>query len=196
MTDSMWVTLKISVEGRLHLFYDQQFVSDIAQFVKAGLITPFPLINREWVRLVILLRTVSSHLCLLSTGGKGHCLLCEGQSHHICFYDQQEVSGPDIAHVVKGSLITSVSIINREWVTLHIVWKAVSSHLLLWPTVCEWQYTFWEAVASHLFIWPTESEWDHSVKGSCITSFPMINSLWVTLHILSHVVSSIFSYDQ
>ena len=126
MTDSMWVTLKISVEGRLHLFYDQQFVSDIAQFVKAGLITPFPLINREWVRLVILLRTVSSHLCLLSTGGKGHCLLCEGQSHHICFYDQQEVSGPDIAHVVKGSLITSYPVTNSKWVTLHIVWVIAS----------------------------------------------------------------------
>ena len=34
------------------------------------------------------------------------------------------------------------------------------------------------------FISPTASEWQYFVKGGPITSFPIINSLWVTFHIL------------
>ncbi len=53
---------------------------------------------------------------------------------------------------------------NRKWVTLHILWKAVSSYLLLWPTGSEWHCTF--------------------LKCNLITCFPMTNSEWVTFHIL------------
>ena len=56
---------------------------------------------------------------------------------------------------------------------MHIVWKAVSSHLFLWP----------KGVSDNA----------HCAKGSLmtlITSFPMTNRQWVTLHILWKAVSS------
>ncbi len=177
--------------------------------------------------LQILWTAVTSHLFLWPTGCEWHCTFYERQSHHILSYDQQQVS--DIVHFVKGSLITSFPMTNRMWVTLHIFWKAVSSHLFLWLTASEWHCTFSErqshhifshhqqfvsdiahlekTASSHLFPWSTVCEWHcifcerqshcifsydqqevsdiaHFVKGSPITSFPMANSKWVTLHIL------------
>ena len=135
-------------------------------------------------------------------------------------YDQQEVS--DVAHFVKGSLITCFSMTNRKWVTLHILWKAVSLHHFLWPTACEWHCTFCERQSHHIFSYDEQEVSDiaHFVKGSLLTSFPipigsewhctfcerkfityfpMTNSMWVTLHILWKAVSwfiTSFSYDQ
>ena len=110
---------------------------------------------------------------------------------------------------------------NSLWVTMHILWKVVSSHLLWWPTVCELHCTFCESkkVSSHLLLWPTASEchWcivcerqshhiicyyqqqvsdtAHFVKGNFITSFPTTHSKWVVLHILWMEVLSHFSYN-
>ena len=94
-------------------------------------------------------------------------------------YDQQEVS--DIEHFVKGSLITYFLVTNRkwvsctfcgrqsylshnlsysnsEWVTLNILWKAISSHIFLWPTASGWWHcTFYDIqsqVSTHVFLWP------------------------------------------
>ena len=139
-----------------HIYcHDQQFVSDIEHFVKGSLITSFSMTNRKCVAWHILWKAVSSHLFLQLTAGKWHCSLhilwkaasshlflwptacewhctfCEMQSDDIFSYDQQQVS--DIAHFVKGSLITSF-LINSKWVTLYILWKAVLSHLFSWPT--------------------------------------------------------------
>ncbi len=239
MTNSLWVTLHNlwkAISSHLflwptacewhctfcerqshHIFsYDQQGVSDISHSVKCrsflmnnslwvtlhihmvknSLITPFPMTNREWVTLHNLWKAVSSPLFLWPTVCEWHCIFCERQSHHI------------------------FPITNRKWVTLHILWKTVSSHLFLSPTAGEWHCTFCEkAVSSHLFLWPTVCKWPctfcekqshhifsydqqrvsdiaHFVKGSLITSFPMTNSLWVTLHILWRESHHIFSYDQ
>ena len=128
---------------------DWQDVSNTAHFVKGSLITSFWPTGREW-----------------------HCTFCKMQSDHIFSYDQQEVS--DNAHFVKGSLITYFLMTNSLWVTLHILWKAVWSHLFLWSTACEWHST-------------------HCMKGSLIISFPMTNSLWVTLHILSKLKGSLLT---
>ena len=118
-----------------------------------------------------------------------------------------------IAHFVKGSLITPFSITNSKWMTFHILWKAVSSHLLLWPTASEWHCTFGERQSHHIFSyenskWVTLDIWwkaihiiscdqqsvsdiAHFVTGSLITSCSMTNSLeWVTLHILWKAISS------
>ncbi len=144
-TVSQWQWLHILLKAvSSHLF---QLVSDIAQFVKGNLITYFPLTNRGWVTLYNLSKAVSSHLFLpptgcewhcticernshhifsLITGGEWHCTIYQRQSHHIFSYHQQDVS--DMAHFVKGSLITSFLMTNREWVTLQIMWKAVSLH--------------------------------------------------------------------
>ena len=96
---------------------------------------------------------------------------------------------------------------NSLWVTLHILWNAVSSHLFLWPSGGEWHWIFCDRQSHHIFSWPTASEWHctvcerqshpifsydqqqvshiaHFVKCSLITSFPMTNSLWVTFQIL------------
>ena len=107
-------------------------------------------------------------------------IICKRQCHHIFSYDQQLVS--DILHFVKGSFISSFPMTNSKWEPLPILWKAVSSHLFLWPTACEWYCTFckrqchcifepydqqqvsavplhilWKAGLSHLFLWPTAS---------------------------------------
>ena len=114
----------------------------------------------------------------------------ERQSHHILSYDQQQVS--DIAHLVKGSLTISFPMTNRMWVTLHILWKSVSSHLFLWPTGCEWHYTFFESQSHHIFSYDQQDVSDiaHYVKGSLITSFPMTNRMWATLLVKGSLVTS------
>ena len=146
--------------------------------------------NRGWVTLHILWKAVPSHLFLWQTawsewhvifwmtvspllflwptGSECHAIFCEGQLHHIFSYDQQMAS--DMAHFVKASLITSFPMTNSVWVTLHVLWGAVSSHFFLWPTASEWH--------------------SHFVKGSFITPFPLTNRQWVTLHIVWKAVSS------
>ena len=145
--------------------------------------------HQQRVRLHILWKSVWSHLFQWPTASGWHYTFCERQSHHIFSYDQQQVS--DIAHFVKGSLITSFPMTNREWVTLHILWKTVSSHLFLWPTACEWHCTVCERQSHHIFSYDQQevSDTAHFVKGSPITYFPMTNSEWVTLHILWMAVS-------
>ena len=120
-------------------FHDQQPVCDAAHFVKG----------------------FSSHLFLCPTASEWHCAFCERHwSHHIFSYDQQGVSG--VAHFVKGSqsLITSLPMTKRKWVTLHISWKTVSTPSFpmtnsLWVTL----HILCKTVSSHHFLWPTASEW-------------------------------------
>ena len=109
-------------------------------------------------------------------------------------YDQQSVS--DITHFMKGSLmtsydkqkvndievfvgnlITSFPLPNRKWVILDILWKGVSSHLFLWPTVCQWHCTFCERHSHLIFSYNPQlvSNIAHFVKNSLITFF-----LWPT----------------
>ena len=176
----------------------------------------------------LLWKAVLSHLFLWPTVCKWHYTLCQMQPHHmtnrkwvtlhilckvILSHDQQFVS-LDMAHFVKGTLITSCPMTNRKCVTLHILWKAVTSHHFLWPIVCEWYCTFCERQSHHIisYNWQFVSDVAHFVKGSLntfydydqqqvsgiahfvnsslITSFPMTNSEWVTLHILWKTVSS------
>ena len=101
--------------------------------------------------------------------------------------------------------IISHPMIYSKWLTLHFhlpavsshsckqdvsdialaLCQGVSSHLILWPTACEWHYSFM-MVSSSLFPWPTGSEW-HSffIPGSLITSHPMTNRKWETVHWIS-----------
>ena len=163
--------------------YDQQRVNDIAHFVKGSLIRSFAMTNSLWVTLHILWKAVSSDLSPWPTACEWHCTFCERQSHQIFFYDQQQVS--DNAHFVKGSLIRSFPMTNRELVTLHILWKQVPSDLFLWPTASEWHCTFCETLSHYIFSYGQQnvSGIAHFVKGSLIRSFLMTNSEWVTLHI-------------
>ena len=213
MTNRKWVTLHILwkavsshlllwltacewhctiCESKSHLIcsYDQQLVSDIAQFLKGSLISSFPA-NRKWVMLHMCVRgsLITSFPC--PTVCEWSCTFYEWQSHHIFFSnDQQGVS--DIAHFVKGSLIPSSPMTNSKWVRLHNLWTEVSSHLFLWPTGSEWHCTICERESHHIFSYDQQqvSEIAHFVNGSLITSFPMTNSEWVTLHILWKGVSS------
>ena len=229
MINRKWV-LHICEMQSYHIFsYDQKTVSDNAHFVKGNLIMSY---DQQLVSDIhILWKAVSQ-----PTGSEWHGKFCEGQSHHILVYfphDNQGVSDAmayfcerqfhhifsydlqivsDVAHFVKGSVITSISMANSLWVILHIIWKAVSSHILL-PTGSEWCCTFVKhslttsvplinSLWVTLYILERQSypicSYDqqgvndivHFVKGSLITSFPMINRLWVTLHILWKAVSS------
>ena len=147
---------------------------------------------REWVTLHILWKAVPSHLFLWPTASEWHSRCCERQSHHIFSYDQQKVSAiadflrdsissydeqlvSDIADFVKDSLMTSFPMTNSKWVTLDILWKAISSHLFLWPTDCEWHCSFCE-------------------RQSYVTFFSMVNSKWVTLHRFVKHCPITFSY--
>ena len=189
MTNSEWVTWHIWERQFHHIFsYDQQRVSDIAHFVKGCLIASFLMINREWVTLYIWAKAVTSHLFLWPTGSEWHCTFCERQSHHIFSYDQQFVS--DIEHFVIYSLITSFPMTNSKWVTLHLLLKAVSLHPFLWPTASEqWHCTSCERQSHHIFYYDQQFV-SGIAQSHCI--FPMINSLWVTLHILCKAVSSVY----
>ena len=154
---------------------DQQNVSNFAPVVKGSLITPCPVTNSEWVTLHILWKAVLSHLFQQPTESEWHCTFCEMKFHHIFFYNQQLVS--EIAHFMKGSLITSFLITNSMWVRLYILWKAVSSCLFLWPTACEWDCTFYKRQSHHIISHDQQgvSEIAQFMIGSLITSFPMNN---------------------
>ena len=131
--------------------YEQQEVSNIVHLVKGP---------RQ-----------SHHIFSYDKQEVSHCTFCERQSHHIFSNEQQFVS--DIAHFVKGSLITSFPMPSRLWVTLHILWtqKPLSSHFFMTNS---WWVTFhflWRVVSSDLsYDEQLVSNIAHFVKG--ITPFP------------------------
>ena len=127
--------------------------------------------NREWVALHILWWAVSWHSFLWPTACEWHCTFSERQFHHIFSYDQQQ------------------AVSNK-----YILWNAVSSHLFLWPTGSECHSTFCERQSHHIFSYDHQgvSNIPHFVKGRLITSFPMTNSLWVTLHLWNRHSSHLF----
>ena len=121
--------------------------------------------------------------------------------------------------ILWNGLITVFPMAKSLWVTLCIPWKAVSSHLFVWPTGSEWHCKFcerqschifcmanrqwvalhilWKAVTSCLFLWSKlVSGIAHFVKGSLITMLPMTNSMWVQLYIYEWQSHHMFSYDQ
>ena len=172
----MWVTLSIFMEG--------------------SLIPSFPLTIRGCVwHCICCGKAVSSNLFLWPTGSEWHYTFCERQSHHIFkFHDQLATASRWHCTFCKRHLILWLTGSECQ-VTLHTLWKAVSSFPMTnskWVT-CERQshHTFaydqqqvsdiWKAVSSHLFPWPTACGWHcTSMKGSLTTSFPMTNSKWVT----------------
>ena len=173
MTNSLWVTdLWKSISS--HLMTNSLWVILCILWKVVSSMT----LNREWVTWHwIVWMAVSSHdilFFLWQTGSEWHCIFCERQLHYIFSYDQQIVS--DVQHFVNDSLITSFSNTNSLWVTSQILWKAVSSHIILWLTGSGWYCTFcerqswhdiysydWQSVSdivhfgkvvsSHLFLW-------------------------------------------
>ena len=129
-------------------------------------------------------------------------------------YLSQRVS--DIGHFVIGSgLITSFPTYDQQEVSdIAHFGKAVLSYLSLWPTVCKWHHgTCCERHSCQpLLLWPIASKWhwtsyerrSHHIfshdqqevsdsrfcEKSLITSFPVTNRKWVTLHILWMSASS------
>ncbi len=188
MTDRMWATLKMFVNGSLIRSFPMTnsrwvTLNILWKEVSSGLASAglfqwptacewhcafcerqshptFPMTNREWVALHILWKAISSHLFLWPTASEWHCTFCKRQSHHI--------------------LMT-----NSLWVTLHILCKAISSGLFLWPTESEWHCTLCERQSHQNFSCGQKSVSDiaHFVKGSLIRLFPMTNSKWVALHV-------------
>ena len=138
MTNSLWVTLQIWWKVvSSHLFIHMTY--------------------SKWVTLHIWWKAVSSHLLLWPTVCEWHCMFWKGN----LFYDKQDVSDilhilgkvvsshlllwltaseRHIAHFMNGSLITSFAMTNSLWVTLHILWKAVSTSFPMtnswWVTYC------------------------------------------------------------
>ena len=141
-TNSMWVTLKIFVEG--------------------SLMTPFNMSNSLWVTLHTLWKAVSLYFFLWPTASEKYCTFLKDSP--ITSFPMTNSKWVTLKIFVESSLTTPFSMTNSLWVTWHILWMAVSSYFLLWPTVCEQYCTFYAREAHH--------------------TFSMTNSLWVTLHIL------------
>ena len=142
-----------------HIFsYNQQSVSGFAYFMKSSFITSF--LNRLWVTLWMAMLSLITSFSM--TNSLWVALLVKGCLITHFFYDKQRVSGIDI------------------------LWKAILSLLFLWLAESEWDCTFCERQLHDFFFydWQKVSEIAHFVKDNLITSFPMTNSKWVTLHIL------------
>jgi hypothetical protein len=180
------VTLEIAWKVSNHILsYDQQRVSDISHFLNGNLNKSSPITNSLWVTLDILWNSVFSCVLLWPIASEWHCTFCERQSHHMFSFDQQRVS--NIPHFVRENFPMT----NRMWVTLHILWKAVSSHIFLYQQFVSDQVG--HIVKGNLITcFPmTNSLWvKHFVKSSLITCLPMTNSEWVMLDILWQAVSS------
>ena len=196
-TASEWHVTFCQTQSHCIFSYDYQQVSDIAHCVKGSLITSFPtMTTSESVTLHNVWTPVSSHL-FWPTGSEWHCTFCKRQSCNIFPCNEQEVNAmahfvnsiltfsyakqlvSDIALCVNSSLITCFPMMNRLWVTFHIFWKAVSSHVLLWPTGSEWHCTFFERQSQYIFLWPTGSEWycTFHEKQSCHISSQLVGDI-------------------
>ena len=122
--------------------YVQQYVSDVAHFVKSDSFITSSVTNRKWVASCIYLwKAVSSQLFYdQQQVSDTSCTFCERQSH--CFFflwpTGCEWHCKLCVSVVKGSLIISFPMIYRMWVIWYILWKAISSLLFIWSTGCEW----------------------------------------------------------
>ena len=186
MTEREWVIIHFCERQYHHISSYDQYVSGIAHFVKES---PFLMTNSMQVTFHIFMKK---------------------ESHHIFFYNQQDAS--DIANFVKGNLITSFTMTTgSEWYCIFC--EMQSCHIFVWPKECESPLqNLQRGVSPYLFLWPTGCEWHGAVlwkqshhlflinrkqvtlliyiKGSFITSFPLINRLWVTSHIFVKTVSS------
>ena len=163
---------------------------------KQNLIKIVPMAYSLSVALPILLKICFIYFFLLLTGCKWCWRFC---GYHIFPYDQQGVS--HIAHCERQShqnlFLWPISL----WVTLDILWKAVSPLFLM--TNRKWATLKMLGVWSYLSPWQTGSKWHckrqsdyafsydqqgvsdiwHVVKGNFqYYIFFMTNSLWVSLH--------------
>ena len=92
-----------------------------------------------------------------------------------------------------GRQITSFPMTNRtrKWVTLYILWKAVSSHLFPWPTGSKWHCPF-KRQSHQIFSYDQQlvSDISHILWKATLSHLILTNSEWATLHILWKSVSS------
>ncbi len=164
------------VKGSL-IMANRLWVTFIAHFVKGILITSFPMMHSLWVLLHILWEGLSSHLFLWQTGSEWHCTCLERQSDHIFSI---WTTGSESDHCTFCE-VQPHPMTNREWVTLHILWKF--HHIFPYDQqfvsniayiFCErqshhishdWQQevsdmaNLLKAVSSDLFWQPTGSQW-------------------------------------
>jgi len=147
-----------------HIITNSKWVH--CSFMKGSLITSFSMTISEWVAFHILWMAVSSHFFLWPTASEWQCTkFYERKSHHhdIISYAQQQVSDIAHIHIVKASFLTSsFPITNRKWVIFPFCESQL--HHIYYMT-----HRLWVPVTLHVF-------WSY------ITSFPLTNSLWVTLH--------------
>ena len=170
LTNSKWV-LTCFVKGSLITSFLWPTVCEWkCKCCEGSLIMSFPMINREWAPLHILWKAVLSYPLLWPTVCEWHCTF------------------------VKGSLITSFPMTNSKFAHfLTCISNPVSSYFFLLPTESEWHCTFCERQSHHIFFFDQQgvSDIPHFLKGILVTSFPITNSKWVTLHILCKAFSSL-----
>ena len=210
-----WVTLQILWRQFDHHIYSyhQQFVSEVANLWKSFSSHCFPSpTGSEW-HCTFCEREAHHIFALIAC--EWHCALCARQPHQFFSYHQQLVS--DIADFVKnslfllptacewhytyfisvkGCLITSFSITNSEWVTLHILWTAVATNHFLSPTASVWHCTFCERQFNHICSCDQQSVSDIEHFVDKVVSLHLL--LWLTgsEHILWKTVSSHCLFEQ
>ena len=190
MTNRMWVTLHIMLQGNLTIFCpmtNRMWVTQtLHTFLKSSLIASFCMTNRKWVTLCNFLgnlisccsmtnrKWVTLHTfwtgnlitsCPWLTGCGWDYTFSARQSDHILSYDQKDVS--DIAHCSeRQSEVTPCPMDISLWVTLHTFMKGylISSCPMTNRKWVTFMHMFWKEISSHLVLRWTESEW-------CCTAF-------------------------
>ena len=183
MVNSKWVTLPILWKViSSHLFLTHSLWVTLQIFWKT-VSSHFFTTNREWVTLHIVWKAVSSHLFLWPTGSEWHCTFCDRNTvssglslwptaceWHFTFCEKQSDHITNSLWVKSYFFFTDFLMTNREWVSLHILWKAVS-----FPDL--------QGVSNVA----------QFVKDSVI---PMNHSEWVILHFVVKQSCHIIFHDQ
>ena len=180
MTNRQWVRIYVFLSGSLTLPTAGESHATFSWISQQIVLWPGIC---EW-HSTLIWKAVTSHLNLWPTVCECHCTMFWKLAVSLsCFItNRQWVT----FHICRIDCHHILSYNNRMWVIVfYIMWKAPSSHLVLWPTVCEWHQTvLWKASSPHLVPWLTVCEWHCTFyERHLITSCPMTNRLWVTLDI-------------
>ena len=188
-----WHLFISAMQSHHILSYEQQLVSDTDTYVchavsshfipwltagvwQCHLFLPYSLISSHFISFHPMTNRMWVTLTFISVI----------QSHHFSSHDQQLVSGTDL--FVPCSLIKPHPMTNSWWVAMTSICTMHCHHVSFHDQqrVSNTDIYSCHAVSSHLIPWPTACEWHWHLCLSCslITSHPMANSMWVTLTLI------------
>ena len=191
LTNSQWVTALFLCQACLIPWPTGSECIAVFLFQAASPIMAHPMTNSMWVTVLYIF---ASQPCLIPwpTGSEWHCFnsLPGSFINHVSSHDQQLVSDTAVFLCQAVSLIMSLSMITRMWVTLlyfFATWQFHQSCLFPWPTGCEWHclISLPGTLITHVSSYDQQLVSDTALflcqAVSSIMSLPMTNRMWVTL---------------